>query len=54
MLKRKDTYPYEWVDSNKKFKHPALCEKKYFYSSIKDGKRDEAMDIFLMNNTALN
>ena len=54
ILKRKDTYPYEWVDSNKKFKHPALPEKKYFYSSIKDGKRDEAMDIFLMNNTALN
>ena len=28
ILKRKDTYPYEWVDSYGKFKHPSLPEKK--------------------------
>ena len=42
ILKRKYTYPYEWVDSYEKFKHPSLPEKKYFYSSLKDGKRDRS------------
>ena len=41
-LKRKDAYPYEWVDSYEKFKHLSLPEKKYFYSSLKDGKRDRS------------
>ena len=27
MLKRKDAYPYEWVDSYEKFKHTSLAEK---------------------------
>ena len=39
MLKRKDAYPYELVDSYEKVKHPSLPEKKYFYSSVDDGKR---------------
>ena len=39
ILRRKDAYPYEWVDSYEKFKHPFLPQKKYFYSSLKDGKR---------------
>ena len=39
MLKIKDTYPYEWVDSYKKFIYPRLPPKKCFYSSIDDGKR---------------
>ena len=42
ILKRKDAYPYEWVDSYEKFKHPSLPEKKYFYSSSKDGKRERS------------
>ena len=42
ILKRKDAYPYEWVDSYKKFKHPSLPEKKYFYLSLMDGKRDRS------------
>ena len=42
ILKRKDAYPYEWVDSYEKFKHPSLSEKKYFYSSLRDGKRDKS------------
>ena len=41
ILKRKDAYPYEWVDSYEKFKHSSLPEKKYFYLSLKDRKRDE-------------
>ena len=42
ILKRKDAYPYEWVDSYEKFKYPSLPEKKYFYSSLKDGKHDRS------------
>ena len=38
ILKIKDKYPYECVDSYEKFKHPSLPEKKYFYSSLRDGK----------------
>ena len=42
ILKRKDAYPYEWVDSYEKFKHPSLPEKKYLYSSLRDGKKDKS------------
>ena len=42
ILKRKDAYPYEWVDSYEKFKHISFPEKEYFYSSLKDGKRDKS------------
>ena len=42
ILKRKDAYLYEWVDSYEKFKHLSFPEKKYFYSSLKDGKRDKS------------
>ena len=28
--KRKDVYPYEWVDSYEKFQYPTLPEKKTF------------------------
>ena len=33
ILKRKNAYLYEQVDSYEKSKHPSLPEKKYFYSS---------------------
>ena len=42
ILKRKDAYPYEWLDSYEKFKHSSLPEKKYFYSSLRDGKRNRS------------
>ena len=42
ILKRKDAYPYECVDSYEKFKYPTLPEKKHFYSSFKDRKRDKS------------
>ena len=38
ILKRKDSYPYEWEDSYEKFNHKELPPKKCFYSSINDGK----------------
>ena len=37
-LKRKDSYPYEWVHSYEKFNYTELPPKKCFYSSIDDGK----------------
>ena len=30
ILKRKDAYPYEWVNSYKKFRYPTLPPKKSF------------------------
>ena len=40
ILKRKDAYPYEWVDSYEKFNYTQLPPKECFYSSLRDGKRD--------------
>ena len=42
ILKRKDAYLYEWVDTYEKLKNPSLPEKKYFYSSLKNGKHDRS------------
>ena len=42
ILKRKDAYPYEWVDFYEKFKYLYLSPKKCFYSSLRDGKRDRS------------
>ena len=42
ILKRKDAYPYEWVDSYEKFDYQELPPKECFYSSINDGKRDNS------------
>ena len=41
ILKRKDTYPYEWVDSYEKFNYKELPPKECFYLSINDGKRNK-------------
>ena len=38
LLKQKDAYSYEYMDSFKRFNEEKLPDKKYFYSSIKDGK----------------
>ena len=40
LLKGKDAYSYEWVDSYEKFNYQELPPKECFYPSIKDGKRD--------------
>ena len=39
LLRKKDAYPYEWVDSYEKFKYTKLPPKESFYSSKDDGKR---------------
>ena len=37
LLKQKDAYPYEYMDSFKRFNDEKLSHKKCFYSSVKDG-----------------
>ena len=49
ILKRKDAYLYEWVDSYKKFICPRLPPKEGFYSSIDDVKRGKG-DGHISNN----
>ena len=39
LLREKDAYPYESVDSYRKFIYPRLPPKEAFYSSLDDGKR---------------
>ena len=38
LLKQKGTYSYEYMDSFERFNEEKLTDKKYFYSSTKDGK----------------
>ena len=40
-LKQKGAYPYECMNSFKKFNEDKLCARKYFYSSTKDKKNSE-------------
>ena len=40
--KRKDTFSYDWVDSNEKFNYQQLPPKECFCSSLKDGKGDNS------------
>ena len=37
LLKQKDAYPYEYMDSFKRFGEEKLSDEKFFYSSVKDG-----------------
>ena len=41
LLKQKDTYPYEHMDSFKRFGEEKLSDEKCFYSSVKDGTTGE-------------
>ena len=38
LLKQKDASPYEYMNSFERFNEEKLPARKYFYSSIKDGK----------------
>ena len=46
ILKRKDAYPYEWVDSSEKFNYSSLPPKEYFYSSLRDDKTDRSDGLY--------
>ena len=37
LIKQKGVYPYEYMDSFKRFNEEKLPDKKCFYSSVKDG-----------------
>ena len=41
ILKQKGAYPYEYMNSFKKFNEEKLRARKYFFSSTKEGKIDE-------------
>ena len=41
ILEQKGTYPYEYMNSFKRFNENKLCARKYFYSSTKDKKISE-------------
>ena len=41
ILKQKGAYPYEYMNSFKRFNEDKLCARKYFYSSTKDKKTSE-------------
>ena len=41
LLKQKDAYPKEYMDSIKRFNEEKFPDKKWFYSSVKDGKTDD-------------
>ena len=38
ILKEKGAYPFQYMNSFKRFNEDKLCGRKYFYSSIKDKK----------------
>ena len=41
LLKQKDAYPYEYMDSFKRFGEEKLPDKECFYSSVKDGTTED-------------
>ena len=41
ILKQKCAYPYEYMNSFKRFNEEKLCARKYFFSPIRKGKIDE-------------
>ena len=41
ILKQKGAYPYEYMNSFKRFDEEKLCARKYFFRSTKKGKIDE-------------
>ena len=40
LLKQKETYPYEYMDSFKRFNEKKLPHRKCFSGSVKDGTTD--------------
>ena len=44
LLKQKDAYPYEYMDSFKRFSEEKLPDNKYIYSSVKDGTTSDNGD----------
>ena len=39
LFRKKDSYPYEWVDSYRKFIYPRLPPREAFYWTLDNGKR---------------
>ena len=41
LLKQKGAYPYEYMDSFKRFNEEKLSDNECFYRSVKDGKTNQ-------------
>ena len=46
LLKQKDAYPYEHIDSLERFSEKKLPDKKHFYRSLKDGTNNDKGENF--------
>ena len=44
LFKQKGAYPYEYMDSFKRFSEEKLPDKKYFYSSVRDGTTNDDVE----------
>ena len=56
LLKQKDAYPYEYMDSFKRFNEEKLPDKKCFYSCLKNGTTGddrEKLDCHISNKDYL-
>ena len=56
LLKQKDAYPYEYMDSFKRFSGEKLPDKECFYSFAKDGTTDDngkKLDVHISNEDYL-
>ena len=42
LLKQKSAYPYEYMDSFKRFNEEKLPDKEHFHSSVKDGTTSDS------------
>ena len=45
LLKQKDAYPYEYMDSFKRFGEEKLPDRECFSSSVKDGTTNDSSEI---------
>ena len=56
LLKQKDAYPYEYMDSFKRFNEEKLPHRECFHSSVKDGttgKNDKKLDMHISDKDYL-
>ena len=53
LLKQKDAYPYEYMDSFKRFNEEKLPDKEYFHSSVATGDNGKKLDGYISDEDYL-
>ena len=56
LLKQKDAYPHEYMDSFKRFNKEKVTGNEFFYSSLKDGTtgdNDKKLDVHISDEDYL-